>query len=195
MEAVAQDQTSQQSPNLKQYYSGKFGFYQASDGLNNGLLFGIDGITEFVHYRLILSGAIDFYQKQNFGIFKNPPARINQQAMILLPLHASVGVQLASVADADTRAYLGAGIGYYLYFYSVEYQSGSGGLFGGLASNTESRNGGGIFASMFLRILIGQIFVEPRVYFAAKQEETLPGGHTYVVNPSGYAITLGFQYR
>jgi hypothetical protein len=193
--ALAQEKPEEKSSNLRQYYSGKFGFYQPSDGLNNGLLFGIDGITEFVHYRLTLSGAVDLYLKQNFGIFKNPPSRINQQAMVLIPLHASVGFEIMNIPDADTRAYLGGGGGYYLYFYAVDYQTSGGGIVGGLSSQSESKNGGNVFATAFLRILIGQIFLEPRLYLAASKEETLPGNHTYVVNPSGFAITMGFQYR
>lgn len=56
------------SSNLRQYYSGKFGFYQPSDGLNNGLMFGIDGITEFLRYNFILTGAVDLYTKQTINL-------------------------------------------------------------------------------------------------------------------------------
>lgn len=189
---------SPQSSNLRQYYSGKFGFYQPSDGLNNGLLFGVDGITEFIHYNFFLSGAIDFYQKQTIGIFTgSSKPNVSQQQVVLLPLHANFGWQLFDVPNADTRGYIGVGLGYYLYFYSVDYQSGSGGILGGggLTSQTDSKSGGNLFGSVFFRALIGQIFLEPRFYFAARKEDAVNGGYQFVINPSGFAITLGFQYH
>ncbi|MEX2088890.1 MAG: hypothetical protein WEB62_03925 [Bacteroidota bacterium] len=78
-------------------------------------------------------------------------------------------------------------------FINVDYPGG-GGILGGLAGGSESKSGGAIFASVFTRILIGQIFIEPRIYMAAKSEDTV-GPYAYVVNPSGFAITLGFQYQ
>ncbi|HXG37410.1 MAG TPA: hypothetical protein VNL36_01425 [Bacteroidota bacterium] len=184
------------SSNLRQYYSGKFGFYQPSDGLNNGLMFGIDGITEFLRYNFILTGAVDFYTKQTIGIFnKDPKPNVLQQAIVLLPLHVNAGMQLFNVPDADSRGYAGVGVGYYLYFYSVEYQTSSGGIIGGFGSQTDSKNGGNIFGSVFLRLLIGKVFVEPRFYLAAKKEDTVGGGHQFVINPSGFAVTFGFQYH
>src|ERR1041385_8262264 len=84
---AGEEQKEGNTPNLRQYYGGKFGFYQPSDGLNNGLLVGVDGITEFVHYNFFLSGAVDLYVKQTFSNFKDPQPDITQQSMILLPLH------------------------------------------------------------------------------------------------------------
>ncbi len=180
--------------NLRQYYSGKVGFYQPSDGLNNGLVLGIDGITEFIHYNFFLSGAIDFYQKQTIDIFQQPKPDISQQAIVLLPLHINFGYKIFDIPDADTRGYIGAGGGYYFYFYSVSYSSGSGGLLGGLSSQNDSKNGGSLFATAFARILIGQIFLEPRLYFASKKQDSA-GSYNFTINPSGFAITLGFQYH
>ncbi len=182
-------------PRLHQYYSGKFGFYQPGDGLNNGLLLGVDGITEFVKYDISLGGAIDLYQKQSFNFFKDPKPQIQQQAIIVLPLHANIGYKLAEVGDADLRIFIGGGGGYYFYFYSVEYTgNSSGGLLGGatLTSKTENKNGGNIFGTAFLRILFGKVFVEPRFYFSTKEEDAV-GSHKYTIDPSGFAITLGFQ--
>ncbi len=68
--ALSQEKTESKSGDLRQYYSGKFGFYQGSNGINNGLLFGVDGITEFVHYNFVLTGAIDLYAKQTFNFWK-----------------------------------------------------------------------------------------------------------------------------
>ncbi|MGH2567486.1 MAG: hypothetical protein ACRDGA_04050 [Bacteroidota bacterium] len=194
----AQDKEAEKtakSSNLRQYYSGKFGFYQPSDGLNNGLLFGIDGITEFLNYNFFLTGAVDLYMKQTIGIYENAPPAGYSQAMFLIPLHANFGYRVFDVADADSKGYVGGGVGYYLYFYSVEYQSGSGGIVGGLTPRSESKNGGNIFATVFFRVLIGQIFIEPRLYLASKEKDGLPGGYQFVVNPSGFAVTLGFQYH
>ncbi|MBI3005926.1 MAG: hypothetical protein HYY49_11015 [Ignavibacteriales bacterium] len=192
----AQEKSEEKSSNLRQYYSGKFGFYQPSDGLNNGLLFGIDGVTEFINYKFTLTGAADLYMKQTIGIFKDPKPTVYQQQMVLIPLHANVGFKLFDVPDADSRAYAGAGGGYYLYFYAVEYASGSGGILGGgLSSQTETRNGGKAFGTVFLRLLIGQIFIEPRFYIAGKAEDTVPDNYTFLVNPSGFSITMGVQYR
>ncbi len=196
MMATAQtNENATDGTKLRQYYSGKFGFYQPGDGLNNGLLLGVDGITEFVKYNIGVSGAIDLYQKQSFNFFKDPKPQIQQQAIIMLPLHASIGYKLADVSDADLRIFIGGGGGYYFYFYSVEYTgSSSGGLLGGttLTPNTENKNGGNIFGTAFLRILFGKVFVEPRFYFSAKEEGAV-GSHKYTVNPSGFAVTLGFQ--
>lgn len=189
------DKKEQKSSNLIQFYSGKFGLYQGSDGLNNGLFLGVDGITEFIHYNFFLSGAIELYPKQTIGIFKNAPPSGYQQSMILLPLHVNFGYKIFEVPDADTRGYLGAGGGYYFFFYSVDYQNAGGGLFGGLTSQNESNTSGNVFATLFARVLIGQIFVEPRFYFAAKKEMTVGNTYTYVVNPSGFSLTLGFQYH
>lgn len=128
--AQEQKETSKEtSSNLRQYYSGKFGFYQPSDGLNNGLMFGIDGITEFLRYNFVLTGAVDLYTKQTIGIFnKDPKPNVLQQAIVLLPLHVNAGMQLFNVPDADSRGYAGV-------------------------------------------------------------------GHQFVVNPSGFAVTFGFQYH
>jgi hypothetical protein len=189
--------------NTRQYYSGMVGFYAPSDGLNNGLLLGVDGITEFKHYNFFLSLALDAYFKQTFSIFDNPqpgggqPPDVSQQQMILLPIHLNYGYKLAEVADADTRVYAGAGVGYYLYFYSATYAaSSSGSLLGGVGSSqsSDSKSGGALFASIFARVVINKIFVEPRYYFAAKSNDAL-GGYAYTVNPTGFAITLGVQYH
>ncbi|MBI3580067.1 MAG: hypothetical protein HY089_11735 [Ignavibacteriales bacterium] len=190
------DKKEQKSSNLIQFYSGKFGLYQGSDGLNNGLFIGVDGITEFIHYNFFLSGAIELYPKQTIGIFKNAPPAGYQQSMILLPLHVNFGYKLFEVSDADTRGYLGIGGGYYFFFYNVDYQNASGGILGGgLTGQSESNTSGNVFASVFARVLIGQIFIEPRFYFAAKKEATVGNAYTYVVNPSGFSLTLGFQYH
>ena len=179
--------------NLNQYYSGKFGFYNPGNGLNNGLILGVDGITEFKKYNFFLSGDIDLYQKKTIDIFSDPKPNISDQLIFLIPLHINFGYKLAEIADADTKFYAGLGGGYYLYFYSVSYSGSSGGLFGGLATNSDSKSGGNIFFSVFGRILIGKIFVEPRYYIASKKTDST-GGYTFNINPSGFSITLGFQY-
>jgi hypothetical protein len=182
-----------QTSNLRQYYSGKFGFYQPSDGLNNGLMFGVDGITEFIHYNFFLGGAIDVYAKQTFSFYKNSPD-IRRQAIILLPIHVNVGYEIFDLSDADSRVYVGTGLGYYLYFYSVEYRTTTGGIFPTGTLRTESKSDGNIFGTIFARLLIGKVFVEPRLYFASKVEDTVSGGYSFVVNPTGFGVTLGFQY-
>ncbi len=184
------------SKNITQSYSGKFGFYNPSDGLNNGLLFGIDGITEFIHYNFFLSGAADLYYKKTFNIFTSQPSpSISDQQMILIPLHINFGYKLAEIPDADTRFYAGAGGGYYLYFFGATTSSGSGGgLFGGgLTNSTDNKSGGAVFGTIFFRALVGKIFIEPRYYFAGKVTDSI-NGNPYLVNPSGFAITLGVQY-
>lgn len=191
--AYAEDRETKESVNIRQYYSGKFGFYQPGDGLNNGIMFGLDGVTEFVHYDIFLNGAVDLYYKQTFNVFKNSPD-ILQQAIVLIPLHVNIGYQFFNADKADSRGYISAGVGYYLYFYNVEYRSGSGGIIGSLTTRTESKNDGNVFATISARILIGKIFIEPRLYLAAKDEGTLSGGYAYTINPTGFAITLGFQY-
>jgi hypothetical protein len=183
--------------NITQYYSAKFGFYNPSDGLNNGLLFGVDGITEFNHYNFFLSLAGDLYYKKTFNIFiSSPPPDISDQQMIIIPLHLNFGYKLADIPDADTRFYVGAGAGYYLYFFSATTSSNSGGgLLGGgsLINSSDSKSGGGMFGIVFLRAVVGKVFVEPGYYFAHKISDTI-NGNPYLVNPSGFVITLGVQY-
>ncbi len=186
------------STNLRQYYSGKFGYYQPDKGLNNGLMLGVDGITEFIKYDIGLTGAVDFYYKQTFSPFSAPEPQVNQQSLILLPLHANIGYRIANIEDADTRIFIGAGGGYYFYFYNVDYNvsSGSGTLIDPFSSSskTATENGGNVFGTAFLRVLIGKIFLEPRFYFAAKSEKNIDS-YKMTINPSGFAITLGFQYE
>lgn len=192
----ASDTTNSSSSNTKQYYSGKFGFYSPDKRLNNGILLGIDGITEFNHYNFFLSGAIDLYQKKTFDFFNTPKPNVSDQLLLLIPLHINGAYQLAEIPNADTKFYLGAGGGYYLYFYSANYSgSSSGGILGGgsLTNKTASENGGNVFFSVFGRILIGKIFIEPRFYFASESTSSFDG-FNYVINPGGFAITLGFQY-
>lgn len=192
----AKDSTNSSSSNTKQYYSGKFGFYSPDKKLNDGILFGIDGITEFNHYDFFLSGAIDLYQKKTFDFFNTPKPNISDQLLLLIPLHINGAYQLAEIPNADTKFYLGAGGGYSLYFYSASYSgSSSGGILGGgsLTNKTTTQNGGNVFFSVFGRILIGKIFIEPRFYFASESTGSFDG-FSYAINPSGFAITLGFQY-
>jgi hypothetical protein len=185
------------SSNLRQYYSGKFGYYRPAAELNDGLILGIDGVTEFIHYRFTLTGAIDIYQKQTIGVYKNDRATNIQQTVVLIPMHVSAGYKLLELPDADTRAYAGAGLGYNLFFYTVQYsESSSGGIFGEVVSrdHSDSRNGGNFLGTFFLRILIGRVFVEPRFYVAAMKQGSLGNG-SYTIDPSGFAVTLGFQYQ
>jgi len=181
------------SQNTRQAYSGKFGFYAPSDGLNNGLMLGVDGITEFLHYDFFLNLSADLYLKQTFNFFKDPKPDVIRQQIVLIPISVGGAYQLFNVPDADSRAYVGAGAGYYLYFYSVEYRSSSGGPLGGTFSETDSKSSGNFFAVVFARVLINRIFVEPKLYLASKKEDSV-GSHPYVVNPSGFSIALGFQY-
>jgi len=190
--SAAPGQDSKAASDLRQYYSGKFGFYSPGDGLNNGLLFGVDGITEFIRHSFFLSGAIDLYFKQTFGFFRPSSPDVTSQSIVLLPLHANFGYQVFDVPTADTRGYVGIGGGYYLYFYSVDYRVTSG-LLGIPEARSATRNGGNVFGTFFARVLIGKIFVEPRYYIGSKKEDKVEN-HTFVVDPAGFAITLGFQY-
>ena len=181
---------------LTQYYSGKVGFYSPSNGLNNGLILGVDGITEFNKFNFFLSGDIDFYPKKTIDIFNSPKPDITDQTIYLIPLHINFGYKLLDIKDADTKFYAGIGGGYYLYFYNVTYSANSsGGLLGGglPTSTSDSKSGGNTFFSVFGRVLIGKIFIEPRFYFAVRKDDNT-GGYSFTVNPSGFAITLGFQY-
>ena len=189
---AAEKENSTANAKLRQYYSGKFGYYQPDKGLNNGLMLGVDGITEFVKYDIGLTGAIDLYLKQTFNPFSAPEPKVNQQSLILIPLHANLGYRIANIEDADTRIFIGAGGGYYFYFYTVDYSETSGGILGGLTGKTASLNGGNLFGTAFLRVLIGKIFLEPRFYFAAKTEKSIDS-YELTINPSGFAITIGFQ--
>ena len=182
-----------QAQNIRQQYSGKIGFYSPDKGLNNGLMIGADGITEFMHYDFFLNLSADLYFKQAFNFYRDPKPDIVQHQVILIPIGAGGAYKLLDVADADSRIYLGAGVGYYLYFYSVEYSTSTGGILGGVTSESVSRNGGNLFFTFFLRALVGRVFVEPR-FFMASQKDDMVGSYRYSVNPSGFSIALGFQY-
>lgn len=198
--SISGEESVDKNSNTRQYYSGKVGFYSPGDGLNNGLLLGLDGITEFRHFSLILSAAADLYLKQSINIFRDPQPSgglspdVTQQQIVLLPLHVDAGYKLFEITDADSRVYAGVGGGYYLYFYNLTYRS-SGGLLGGsITTTSDSKNGGAVFGSVYTRLMVGGVFVEPRYYLASKSEDATEG-YSFVVNPSGFAITLGFQYH
>jgi len=180
-------------PVLTQYYSGDFGFYAPTGGLNNGLILGLDGITEFNKLDFFLSGDIDLYYKKTIDIFDSPKPNISDQTIFLLPLHVNFGYKLADIPDAGTKVYAGAGVGYYLFFYGVTYSESGGLLGGGLTNSSDNKSGGNLFATIFARVLIGKIFIEPRYYIASPKDGST-GGYNFTVNPSGFAIKLGFQY-
>ena len=180
---------------VSRYYSGKVGFYHPGSGLNNGMMIGADGITEFEQYHVLLSFDVDAYPKQSISIFDNPQPEISEQEMLLFPLHANVGLELFQVPDAETRVYLGGGGGYYFYFYSATFQNRSGGLLGGSLTHTsDSKNSGGGFGTIFARLNSGKVFLEPRYYFASPSVKTLHG-YTFTVDPSGFSIMIGLQYH
>lgn len=180
--------------NIHQQYSGKIGFYSPDKSLNNGLMIGADGITEFLHYDFFLNLSADLYLKRAFNFFKNPGPNVAQQQIFLIPLGAGAAYKLFEVSDADSRGYIGAGAGYYLYFYSVEYSNSSGGLLGGgLTTQSDSKSGGNLFFTVFFRGLVGKVFIEPKVFFASKKKDVV-GSYSFTVNPSGFSIAIGFQY-
>ncbi len=185
--------TSALGQNTRQAYSGKFGLFSGSDGLNNGLMIGADGITEFLRYDFFLNLGAELYLKKTFNFFKDPKPDIVQQQIVLIPITGGAAYKFLDVEDADTRAYVGVGAGYYLYFYAVDYRATTGGILGGAFTQSESKSGGNFVATVFLRALIGKVFIEPKLYIASKQEDAV-GPHSYVVNPSGFSIALGFQY-
>ncbi len=185
--------------NIRQYYSAKLGFYAPGQGLNNGLIVGADGLTEFLHYPILLALDIDLYLKKTIDIFDSPKPDITDQQILLFPIHLNAAYRLADIPDADTRIYGGAGFGYYLSLYSVTYNttSGGGGLLGGglaATSATETKNGGKFFGTLFLRLMIGSVFAEPRLYLAPPIDGTVDG-HSFHVRPSGFSVVLGFQYH
>ncbi len=189
---VAQeDQEGESGAQWIQWYSGKIGYYQPRDGLNNGLLIGVDGITELTRYRLYISGTLDAYIKQSIDIFHDPKPDIKSQQIILFPLHVNAGYKIFSFDEIGCKGYIGGGGGYYFYFYSVEYQE-QPGILPTWSTRLESKNGGNLFGTVSARFVLGKVFLEPRYYFASKSEKSL-GGYSLTVNPSGFAISFGFQ--
>lgn len=79
------DSTKSENKKIKQYYSGKFGLYVPSKELNNGLILGIDGITEFNKFNFFLSGSIDLYFKKTFDIFSEPKPSVSDQTILIIP--------------------------------------------------------------------------------------------------------------
>ncbi|HUL45414.1 MAG TPA: hypothetical protein VLY03_13760 [Bacteroidota bacterium] len=186
---------------VSQYYSGKIGFYHPSDGLNNGLILGADGITEFERYHILLSLDLDAYPKQSVSVFDNPqpgggsPPDVTDQQLLLFPFHANVAYELVQIPDAEAKVYLGGGGGYYFYFYSATYQTRTGGLLGGsLSHSSDAKNSGGGFGTIFARIVFGNTFLEPRYFFSSKSMESL-GGNTFTIDPSGFSVMIGLQYH
>ena len=181
---------------LRQSYNGKFGFYRPAPALSNGLAFGVDGMTEFVKLGFYASLGADLYLKQSFNPFDTPPPQIEQQSLILIPIMLSAGLKVVDVADADTRIYLGAGGGYTLFFYKVVYSSGSGGFLDpGLGSTEHDKSSGTLTGSLQARVVVGKIFLEPKLYFAGLFKQDVEGGHRYTIDPSGFIITLGYSYK
>lgn len=186
------DSLKNSSANINQFYSGKFGFYSPAKELNNGLIIGVDGITEFKNYNFLLSGAVELYYKKTIDIFSAPKPRISDQTILLLPIHVNFAYKVLDIPDADTKMFLGIGGGYYLHFYSAQYRE-SGGILGGVLDKSTTQNGGDVFLTISGRILIGKIFVEPRFYLASKSTGSVDE-FNYTIDPSGFAITMGFQY-
>lgn len=189
---IAQEKES----NLNQYYSGKFGFFNPSEELNNGLIFGVDGITEFNNYNFFLSGAVDLYFKKTIDIFDDPKPRIEDQQIFILPIHVNAAYKIIDIKDADTKIYAGIGGGQYFYFYNIVYRKQSGGgILGGtsLTSTEEAKNGGDQFFTIFTRFLIGKIFIEPRYYIMGSESGKVDNSN-YRFDPTGFSITFGFQY-
>lgn len=92
--------------NIRQSYSGKLGFYAPGDGLNNGLMIGADGITEFLRFDFSLNLTADLYFKQSFNFFKDPKPEILRQQIVLLPIHAGAAYKIVDVDDAESRIYV-----------------------------------------------------------------------------------------
>jgi hypothetical protein len=189
--ALAQDSTV-----LRQSYNGKFGFYRPSPAISNGLVVGADGMTEFVRYDIFASLGLDLYLKQSFNPFVGSSPRIDQQSLILIPVTLGGGYKVIDIRDADSRLYVGAGAGYSLYFYRLVYSAPGGGLLGsGLTSEDHSASSGMFTASVQLRIVVGKVFVEPKLYFAKEARTTLGGSYTYTIDPSGFIITVGYSAK
>ncbi|GMU94630.1 MULTISPECIES: hypothetical protein [Ignavibacterium] len=186
------DSTKSEEKRINQYYSGKFGLYVPSKELNNGLILGIDGITEFNKFNFFLSGSIDLYFKKTFDIFSEPKPSVSDQTILIIPLHANFAYKLLDIPDAEAKFYIGIGGGYYLHFYNVQYRN-SGGIIGGVFDKSATKNGGNVFFTVSGRILIGKIFIEPRFYLAGESSGSIET-YNYKIDPSGFAITLGFQY-
>ena len=188
----AQSLTGKNDSSLGQYYSIKVGYFNPQKGLNNGLLLGLDGITEFYKYNFFLSGDVDFYRKKTVSIYAAPD--ITDQSVMIFPLHINLAYKAFELPDAETKFYLGVGGGYYLYFYNATYQTSSSGiLFNETTNNNVTKNGGNGFFSVFARVLVGKVFVEPLYYFASAKNESI-NSYPLSVNPSGFSISIGFQY-
>jgi len=187
--AVAQekDEGEDGGIELRQYYSGKLGFYHPDPSLNNGLILGVDGLTEFVHTRFAIMTEVDYYQKQTVSTLVNPPPFISRQSLTVIPIHINLAWKIFDAYEVGGSASVGIGGGGYLYFYSIEYPTAGGSVI------TDQRTGGNAFGSAFARFLVGRFFIEPRIFIASKSRDTAAGSLSYVVNPSGYSIMVGIQ--
>src|SRR5690349_9461158 len=99
--AVVRCAGDEHQPNTNQYVSAKLGSYHPSGGLNNGLLLGLDGISEFTHYNFFLSLGVDCYPKQSVDLFANPQPdgsaspNVSQQQLLLFPIAFNAAYKLA----------------------------------------------------------------------------------------------------
>lgn len=171
-------------------YSARAGFYAPRDGLNNGFVLGADASLDFSDLRVIVNLSGDFYIKQTFNVFHDPAPEIVKQQILLVPLALGIGYRLVGAESGGLVLTAGAGVGYYVDFYNLDYRD-----FQTVPQRTrsDSKTGGSFFSSVFMRLALGNFFVEPKRLFAKSHEDAI-GPYSYEINPAGFLVTVGFQY-
>ena len=175
-----------------QEYTARAGFYAPRKGLNNGFIFGADGLFILPDYRLVVSLSGDCYIKQTVDLFEEPKPQIVKQQILLVPMAVGVSYQVVQSTGPGLSVKVGIQGGYYVEFYTVDYRDVLS-LSPLPVHENDSQTGGNFFYGLVARVGTGNFFLEPKILMARPHRETV-GSYRYGVDPSGFMITVGFEY-
>lgn len=178
--------------NFYQEYSARAGYFSPHKGLNNGFIFGADGSFILPDYRIVLRFSGDCYIKQTVDLFEEPKPQIVRQQVLLVPIGVSVSYQVVEPVGTGLKVTVGLEGGYYVDFYSVDYRDVLR-LTPLPVYGKDSQSGGNFFYGIVARIGVANFFLEPKILLARPHREDV-GSYRYGIDPSGFMITVGFQY-
>ena len=175
---------------FREQYSAKAGFYAPAKGLNNGFILGADASLDFPDYRFAVQFSGECYIKKTLGLFKDSNLDVVQQQILLVPVAVGMLYRLGNSANEGVLVSLGAGVGYYFDFYNIDYREN---LIPVPGTRSDSKTGGNFYSAVMVRACVNNFFIEPKMLFA-KSHGNVIGSSSYEINPSGFILTVGFQY-
>ncbi len=173
------------------YFEAKIGFYNPTNYISKGAIGGLSWIKEDLKNSYYFSINSDFYFTQKTTIVNPATIYISQQLLVFLPLYLDIAYKLISNEHEFLKLYLGCGAGIYIYYYRI--QSIPIPIITLLAKKSDFKLGNSIFISPFMKLSYHKIFIEPRLFIDNKTEGEILG-NKYSVNPSGYSVSIGYQY-